>query len=266
MVHYRKYPLFIKTKHPQSLNFYIQWLRRRCIYKKVHYFTSDLYLRHKTLPHMTYAPTKFEVAIPNGLGGIAFTRNIWFDLGSHEVLPSTSCDLCTCKVWSSYGQWLRRCVYKKIHYLKSCPVPSTSRDLCTSKVWCCYIPRLKRRCIYKKKHYLILGSRSQEIFEVAMSKGLGDAFTRKHIIWPWPRNIAQYLLHHVTYAATKFEVAPSNGLGGDTFTRNVTDRRQRDFGTNLIYPFCLKKKAVIITTSNPEAWCLHDFVTIHKCV
>ena len=32
-----------------------------------------------------------------------------------------------------------------------------------------------------------------------------------------------YPLHHVTYAATKFEVARSNGLVGDTFTRNVTD-------------------------------------------
>ena len=37
------------------------------------------------------------------------------------------------------------------------------------------------------------------------------------------QDVAQYPLHHVTYAATKFEVARSNGLGGDTFTRNVTD-------------------------------------------
>ena len=36
------------------------------------------------------------------------------------------------------------------------------------------------------------------------------------------RNIAQFTLHHMTYAATKFEVATSNGLG-DTFTKNVTD-------------------------------------------
>ena len=27
----------------------------------------------------------------------------------------------------------------------------------------------------------------------------------------------------MTYSATKFEAATSNGLGGDTFTRNVTD-------------------------------------------
>ena len=39
------------------------------------------------------------------------------------------------------------------------------------------------------------------------------------------RNVAQYSLHHVTYSTTKFEVATSNGLGGDTFTRNVTYAR-----------------------------------------
>ena len=36
------------------------------------------------------------------------------------------------------------------------------------------------------------------------------------------QNVAKCPLNHVTYAATKFEVATSNGLGGDTFTRNVT--------------------------------------------
>ena len=33
------------------------------------------------------------------------------------------------------------------------------------------------------------------------------------------QNVAQYPLHHVNYSATKFEVATSNSLGGDTFTR-----------------------------------------------
>ena len=33
------------------------------------------------------------------------------------------------------------------------------------------------------------------------------------------QNIAQYSLHHVTYASAKFEVATSNSLGGDAFTR-----------------------------------------------
>ena len=58
------------------------------------------------------------------------------------------------------------------------------------------------------------------------------------------RNIAQYPLHHVTNAATKFEVARSNGLGGDTFTSNETDtqthgrteRRRTDFGMEFLYP------------------------------
>ena len=38
------------------------------------------------------------------------------------------------------------------------------------------------------------------------------------------QNIAQYPPHHVTYSGTKFVVATSNRLGGDIFTRNVTDR------------------------------------------
>ena len=62
----------------------------------------------------------------------------------------------------------------------------------------------------------------------------------------------------MTYSTTKFEVATSNGLGGDTFTSNVTDGRthgrtdrrtdgrRTDFDTKLIYPFFLKKKAGII--------------------
>ena len=32
-------------------------------------------------------------------------------------------------------------------------------------------------------------------------------------------SVAQYPLHHVTYAPVKFEVAMSNSLGGGTFTR-----------------------------------------------
>ena len=50
------------------------------------------------------------------------------------------------------------------------------------------------------------------------------------------QNVAQYPLHHVTYLTTKFEVATSNGLGGDIFTRNVTDARthgQTDDGPTL---------------------------------
>ena len=57
----------------------------------------------------------------------------------------------------------------------------------------------------------------------------GDAFTRKNIISPLTlilgqeqtRNFAQYLLHHMTYAPAKFEVAMPNGLGRNAFTRNT---------------------------------------------
>ena len=81
------------------------------------------------------------------------------------------------------------------------------------------------------------------------------------------RNVAQYPLHHVPYSPTKFEVANSNGIGGDTFTRNVTDGRtdartdrrtnvqtdrqtdgqtdgrRTDFDTKLIYLFFSKEKS-----------------------
>ena len=46
------------------------------------------------------------------------------------------------------------------------------------------------------------------------------------------RNMAQYLLHHMTYLATKFEVATSNSLGADTFTRNVMDTQADGWTTD----------------------------------
>ena len=52
----------------------------------------------------------------------------------------------------------------------------------------------------------------------------------------------------MTCSATKFEVATSNGLGGDTFTRNLTDGQPTDFGTK----FFLKKKAGIMKRNVKE--------------
>ena len=58
-----------------------------------------------------------------------------------------------------------------------------------------------------------------------MSKALGgEAFSRNSIFdldlgVKVTQNVAQYPLHHVNHPATKFEVARSNRLGGDTFTR-----------------------------------------------
>ena len=34
-------------------------------------------------------------------------------------------------------------------------------------------------------------------------------------------NVAQYPLHHMTYAPANFEAAMSKGLGGNAFTRNI---------------------------------------------
>ena len=84
---------------------------------------------------------------------------------------------------------------------KCCPVPSTSCDLCTYRVWSYYVKRL-RRCIFKKIQYLTfdLGIKvhrngvqyplhhvtySATKFEVVMSNSLGGyTFTKKYIIWP----------------------------------------------------------------------------------
>ena len=73
-----------------------------------------------------------------------------------------------------------------------------------------------RRCIYKKLHQLT--------FDLEFGVKVTE-------------NIAQYPLHHVTYAATKFEVAMSNGLGRDAFTRNVMDAKmhgQTEDGLTLV--------------------------------
>ena len=137
--------------------------------------------------HMTYASAKFEGATTDSLGEDGFTRNkiIW--------------------PWH-WGQGHTKC----------CPVPSTSCDLCTGKIWSCYFQKFMRRCIYKKIHYL------------TFDLDLGVKVTR---------NITQYSLHHVIYASTKFEVATSIGLGGDTITRIVTDGRtdrRTDDGPTLV--------------------------------
>ena len=89
-----------------------------------------------------------------------------------------------------------------------------------------------RRCIHKKVHYL------------TFDLDLGVKVTR---------NVVQYPLHHVTYLGTKVEVAMSKGLGGDTFTRNVTDGRTDRRTTDRLWyeniTFFLKKKAGITTQS-----------------
>ena len=67
-------------------------------------------------------------------------------------------------------------------------------------------PTFERRGIYEKLHNLTLT--------------LGSKFTQ---------NVAQYPLHHVTYAPAKFEAVTPNDLGGDAFTK------KRDGGTHKTY-------------------------------
>ena len=122
------------------------------------------------------------------------------------LVPSKSYDLCSCKVWSCYvQQFRRRSAFTRKYIIwpwpsghtKCCPVPSTSCDLCTYRVWSYYVESFRSRSIYKKIQYLT--------FDLDLAVKV-------------TQNVAQYPLHHVTYQATKFEVARSNRLG-DTFTR-----------------------------------------------
>ena len=120
---------------------------------------------------MTYAPANFEVAMSNGFGEDAFIRKciIWSwhqDQGHMKccLVPSTSCDLCTCKIF----KLLLPKVYEEMRlqentlfdlwpwlwgqdHTKRHPVPSTSCDLCIYKVWSCYVQWLRRRYNYKKR-------------------------------------------------------------------------------------------------------------------
>ena len=64
----------------QSLKSLCLWFKRRCIYKKIHYFTFDLGVKvtwnvaQYPLHHVTNTAAKFETATSNGLGGDVFTR------------------------------------------------------------------------------------------------------------------------------------------------------------------------------------------------
>ena len=147
-----------------------------------------------------------------------FDLDLQVKVTKYNPVSYTLCDLCTYRNWSYYiKMFRRRCIYKKLNiwpwpwgqgHTKCCPVPSTSCDLFSYKVWSCYVKPFRKRYIYKKKDYLIID----------LDLGLNVT-----------RNVAQYSLHHMTYSA-KSEVATSHDLGGETFTRNVTDGRRTDLG------------------------------------
>ena len=53
-----------------------------------------------------------------------------------------------------------------------------------------------------------------------------------------------YIMWPIQQTATKFEFATSNCLGGDTFTKNVTDAQTEDrLWYKINMPFFLKKKS-----------------------
>ena len=96
---------------------YVQWFRRRCIYKKMHYLTLTLRSRsHEVVPSTLYIMwpmhrKKFEVATSKSYEEMHLHENTLFDLWPWHwgqghmkccLLPSTSCDLCTGKIWSCY--------------------------------------------------------------------------------------------------------------------------------------------------------------------
>ena len=77
----------------------------------VHYLTFNLGSRsNKKLCSTLYImwPMQFEVAMSNGLGICIYKKMHNTLIRSYKVLPSSSCDLCTYKVWSYYVQQFRR--------------------------------------------------------------------------------------------------------------------------------------------------------------
>ena len=117
----------------ELLSCYVQWFRRRCIYKIIHYLTLTPRSRsHEMLPSTLNIMwpmhrQNLKLLLPTVCEEMRLQENTLFDLWpwnwgqghtKHHPVPLTSCDLCTGKIWSCYSQkFMRRCIYKKIHYL-----------------------------------------------------------------------------------------------------------------------------------------------------
>ena len=201
-----------------------------------------------TLQIVNYAPAKFEVAMSNSLGKYAFRRK-----NRYIIWP-----------WP-WGQGHTTC----------CPVPSTSCDLCTCQVWSCYVQWFRRRYICKKIHYLTLtlGSRSHEVLpstldimwpmhmqnlKLLLPKVCEEMRLQENTLfdpWHWGQghtNVTQCPLHHVIYTSTKFEVATSNGLEDI----QLQETWRRDGGTFWLWyeiniPYFSNEKAGIIIGKRP---------------
>ena len=129
---------------------------------------------------MTYAFAKFEVTTSNSLGEHYLT----FNLGSKCCpVPSTSCGLCTCEVWSWYVQRFRGIEFTR-KYIIHWPWP-LGQDV------------TQNTALYPLHHTTYTPTK----FEFSTSNNLGeDAFTRKNIIWPFAlRSRSHETLHSTLY-------------------------------------------------------------------
>ena len=175
----------------------VQPFRRRCIYKKVHYFTLDLRSRTTT---------------------------------KRCPVSSTSYDLCTCKVWSCIyvQQFRRKCIYKK--YL-IWPWPWFDLDLKVKVTWSIvfyimwpmYLQSLKLlRPMVKEMHYQknikmlpstpkFMWPMHQQSLMLLHPMVKEKMHLQENTLFDLDqvkvtRNVAQCPLHHVNYAPTEFEV------------------------------------------------------------
>ena len=158
-------------------------------------------------------------------------------------VPSTSYDKCTCKDWSYYIEWFRRCTYKNVHYLTLTLITQNVAQYPPHHVTCMYLQSLAqgfmRICITRK--YIIwpwpwcqghtkcgpVPSTSCDLWTYKVWSCYVQQFRRRciykkiHYLTLTLRSMPHKRLHHVTYAPAKFEVATFNNLG-DAFTRQYT--------------------------------------------
>ena len=134
--------------HYRVWSYYIKSFRRRSIYQKIQYLTFDLDLgvkAHKLLPSTLYIMWSIQLQSLKFLG-----------LTVYEEIHLQVNTLFDFWPWP-WGQGHTKC----------CPVPSTSCELCTYRVWSCYVNMFRRRSIYKKFNIwpltLTLGSRSHKM-------------------------------------------------------------------------------------------------------
>ena len=201
--------------------------------------------------HLPFAPDKYEVATPNSLGEDGFTRKyiIWpWPWGQRHTkccpVASTSCDLCTCQLWSCYVRWFRRrCIYYKIHYLTLTP-RSRSHEVLPSTLdimWSMHRQNLK---LLLPKVYEEMHLQENTLFD----------------LWPWPWGQGHTKCHPVPSTSCDLRIYKVWSCYVQQFRRRYnykkrdgrtdrrtdgrTDGRRTDFGTKLIYPIFLTKKRV----------------------